>query len=106
MKCNTTAIIYYYYHYYYWSADNNNTFCIFLGAIAPELDKDVILTCQTQPFGLLIDESNTMDKNKDLVILARVYDNTLEVVTKFIDLPVCNIGTADSIFAKLESSLR
>ena len=63
-------------------------------------------TCQTQPFGLLCDESTTLQKEKELVILARLYDeDSLEVVTKFIDLPVCNVGTADSIFEKLATSL-
>lgn len=37
-----------------------------------------------------------MQTEKELVILARVYDeNSLEVVTKFTDMPVCNVGTAE-----------
>lgn len=48
-----------------------------------------------------------MQTEKELVILARVYDeNSLEVVTKFIDMPVCNVGTAENIYEKLETSLR
>lgn len=36
-----------------------------------------------------------------------MYDeNSLEVVTKFIDMPVCNVGTAENIYEKLETSLR
>lgn len=77
-----------------------------LGAIAPELDDEVKKICQTQPFGLLCDESNNMQTEKELVILARVYDESLEVVTKFIDMPVCNVGTAENIYEKLETSLR
>lgn len=79
----------------------------YLGAIAPELDDEVTNICRSQPFGLQCDESNNMKKEKELVILARVYDeNNLEVVTKFIDMPVCNVGTADSLYEKLATSLR
>lgn len=80
------------------------TIHILLGAIAPELDDEVKVSWQT--FGLLCDESNTIQKEKELVILARIYDeDSLEIVTKFVDMPVCNIGTADSIFEKLETSM-
>ena len=41
------------------------------------------------------------------VILARVYnEENLEVATKFLDLPTCNVGNAENLFNKLDITLR
>ncbi|KAF0032222.1 hypothetical protein F2P81_014512 [Scophthalmus maximus] len=90
-----------------YSSGRTKTPHLIKGANAPELDDEVTNICQTEPFGLQCDESNNMKKEKELVILGRVYDeNNLEVVTKFIDMPVCNVGTAHSLYEKLATSLR
>jgi hypothetical protein len=40
-------------------------------------------------------------------MLARVFDEqTGEVVTRFLHMPVCNIGTAENLFRSLETVLR
>lgn len=76
-----------------------------IGAIALELDKDVIKLCQNQPFGLMCDEStNRNTTNKEFVILARVCE-AQEVVTMFLHMPVCNIGTAQNLFESLNTVL-
>ncbi|XP_061913464.1 uncharacterized protein LOC133656395 [Entelurus aequoreus] len=77
------------------------------GAIAPELDKEVMELCQNQPFGLMCDESTSRKMDKEFVILARVCDpKTEEVVTKFLHMPVCNIGAAENLFESLNTVLR
>ena len=57
------------------------------------------------PFSLLMDESN--DKtDKSCIILVRVLDPGIgEVRTRFLDMPVVNIGTANNLFRALKSSL-
>ncbi|XP_077104177.1 uncharacterized protein LOC143757070 [Siphateles boraxobius] len=76
------------------------------GAIAPELDREVIKLCQDQPFGLMCDESTSRNTDKEFVILARVCDpKTQEVVTRFLHMPVCNIGTAENLFQSLNTVL-
>ena len=69
-------------------------------AIAPELELTVISLCKTSKFSLMIDESNNKGCDKDLVILVRLFDKELgRAVTRFVDMPVCNDGTAEGIFA-------
>ena len=71
--------------------------------LAPEADTQVTELLQMNNFSLMIDESNDRGQNKQLVILARVYDKEVEkVVTKFIDMPVCNLGTGLNIFNTID----
>ena len=58
-------------------------------------------------YSLLIDESNDREvEAKDLVIMLRFFDSRLmKAVTRFLDLPTANIGTAAGIFAKVDESL-
>lgn len=77
------------------------------GAIAAELDDELTKTCRSQPFSLMCDESNNRKTDKEFVILARVYDEaTLQVATRFIEMPVCNVGNAENLFEKLSEALR
>ena len=73
-------------------------------ALAPHyLEKTV--QSMSNPFSLLIDESN--DKtDKSCIILVRTLDEELgDVCTRFLDMPVVNVGTAADLFAALKSSL-
>ena len=58
-------------------------------------------------FSLLIDESNDRGvEAKDLVLLLRFFDTSvMKAVTRFIDLPTANDGTAAASFAKIDESL-
>ena len=58
-------------------------------------------------FCLLIDESNDRGvEAKYLVILLRFFDPTvMKSVTRFIDLPTTNNGTAAAIFEKVDECL-
>lgn len=46
--------------------------------------------------------SQTTEKNdKEFVILTRVYDEvTLGVTTKFLEMPICNMGNAENLYEK------
>ena len=58
-------------------------------------------------FSLLVDESNDRGvEAKDLVVLLRFFDpSAMKAVTRFIDLPTSNDGSAAAIFAKMDECL-
>ena len=70
------------------------TTCIIKHALNHHFIDPVIRHCQNGPFSILCDEdSNTEDKH--LAILVSLWDDELcKPVTRFLDMPVCNIGTA------------
>ena len=74
-------------------------------ALAPYFTNKVVKNL-ANPFSILIDESN--DKNdKSCIMLVRVFDPEIsEVCTRFLDMPVVNVGTAANIFSALKSSLQ
>ena len=78
------------------------TTCIIKHALNPD---PVIQHCQNGPFSISCDEdSNTEDKH--LAILVRLWDDELgKPVTRFLDMPVCNIGTAATLFERINASL-
>ena len=57
------------------------------------------------PFSLMMDESN--DKtDKSCIILLRLLDPQLgEVRTRFVEMPIVNIGMATNLFEALKGSL-
>ena len=58
-------------------------------------------------FSLLVDESNDRGvEAKDLVVLLRFFDpSAMKAVTRFVDLPTANDGSATAIFAKIDECL-
>ena len=57
------------------------------------------------PFSILMDESNGKT-DKSCIILLRALDPQLgDVRTRFLDMPIVNIGTAQNLFRALKSSL-
>ena len=74
-------------------------------ALAPHCIEKVARALSLQPFGLLMDESN--DKvDKSCIILVRMLDQEAgDVRTRFLDMPVVNIGTASNLFAAVQKSL-
>ena len=86
------------------SCARTKTTAIVKVGLAPHFTKRVIDSMST-PFSLLMDESN--DKtDKSCIILVRVLDPVVgECRTRFLDMPVVNIGTADNLFQALKSSL-
>lgn len=77
------------------------------GAIAAELEYELAKTCRSQPFSLMCDESNNRKTDKEFVILTRLYDEaTLQVATRFLEMPTCNVGNAENLYEKLSEALR
>ena len=55
-------------------------------------------------FSVLMDESNDK-QDKSCIILVKVLDAKLcDVKTRFLDVPVMNIGTAENLFSALKES--
>ncbi|XP_077056086.1 uncharacterized protein LOC143707244 [Siphateles boraxobius] len=80
---------------------------IIKGAIAAELEDELAKTCRYQPFSLMCDESNNRKTHKEFVILTRLYDEaTLQVSTRFLEMPICNVGNAENLYEKLSEALR
>ena len=73
-------------------------------AIDPIQREKVVQLCQDK-FSLLIDESNDNNSEKGLVILVRVTEES-GVVTRFLDMPIVNIGTGDNIFNAIDRTFR
>ncbi|XP_034536243.1 uncharacterized protein LOC117810492 [Notolabrus celidotus] len=90
-----------------YSAGKTKATQLIKGAIAAELDDELAKTCRSQPFSLMCDESNNRKSDKEFVILARLYDEaTLQVTTKFMEMPICNVGNAENLYEKLSEALR
>ena len=59
----------------------------------------------SNPFSVLMDESNNK-QDKSCIVLVKVLDAELSnVKTRFLDMPVVNIGTAENLFSALKESL-
>ena len=76
-------------------------------ALAPRVDDNVVKLCQSHRFSLLTDESNDQGGEKTLAILVKVYDPEIaRAVTRFVDIPICNIGTGENIFQTIDKCFR
>ncbi len=83
---------------------HTKTAAIIKEALSPHFQKKTV-TNLSNPFSLLVDESN--DKvDKTCIILVRLLDPEVgNVCTRFLDMPVVNIGTVQNIFHALKGSL-
>ena len=69
-------------------------------AIAPALEEELVKDCKTG-----CDESNDTNQQKTVAIVVKYFDEVRErAVTGFLDMPICNIGTAQSIFVQLDAT--
>ena len=76
-------------------------------ALAPRLDADIDRLCRTGKFSLMTDESNDQGGEKVLVILARLFDPVIgKTATRFVNIPLCNIGNAENIFDAINTCFR
>ena len=83
---------------------HTKTAAIIKEALSPHFHAKTVIK-RSNPFSILIDESN--DKlDKSCIILVRLLDPDLgNVCSRFLDMPVVNIGTAQNIFRALKASL-
>ena len=86
------------------SCSRTKTTAIVKGALASHFTKKTTEN-MSYPYSLMMDELN--DKtDKSCIILVRVFDPILcDVRTRFLDMPVVNIGTARKLFDALKLSL-
>ena len=84
---------------------HTKTTCIVTGALHPYFAKPVFTLCQENPFSILCDEGTDHD-DKNFAVLVRLWDNQLgKPVSRFLDMPVCNIGTAEKLFEAINKAL-
>ena len=87
------------------SCSRTKTTAIVNKALAPHFTQRVIESMSSGPFSLMMDESNDR-RDKSCIILVRLLDPQIgEVRTRFLDMPVVNIGTATNLFQALKESL-
>ena len=73
--------------------------------LAPHYVKNLAVSLASQPFSILMDVSNDAT-NKSCIILVRTLDEKVgDVRTRFLDMPVVNIGTASNLFVAVQKSL-
>ena len=71
-------------------------------AIAPSFDKKVSTACREEKFSVMIDESNDQGGEKSMAILIRVADRQIrQISTRFLAMPIVNIGTGENLFNAL-----
>ena len=84
---------------------HTKTTAIITEVLAPHYVKSTTENMSNNPFSIMIDESND-STDKSCIILIRVFDHNVgNVCTRFLDMPVVNIGTAQNIFQALSDSL-
>ena len=70
-------------------------------AFAPHCKQPIIGNLSMNQFSILMDASNN-STDKSCIILVRIFDNEVgNVCTRFLDMSVVNIGTAQNIFEAL-----
>ena len=75
------------------------TVALITHALAPAVNEPLIKACQEQPFTILCDGGNDNFENKYFGIMVRLWDEGLgKVTTRFLDAPVCNIATGETLF--------
>ena len=76
-------------------------------ALAPRLDANVVQLYENHKCSLLTDESNDQCGEKTLTILVKVFNPEIaRAVTRFVDIPICNIGTGANIFETIDNCFR
>ena len=76
-------------------------------ALTPRLDANVVQLCQNHIFSFLTDEINDQGGEKTLAILVKVFKPEIaRAVTRFVDIPICNIGTGANIFETIDNCFR
>ena len=87
------------------SAAKTKTTCIVKGALFPHFTEPIVKMCRQTAFSILCDEGNDSN-DKNFTILVRLWDKNLgKPMTRFLDMPICNIGTGEKLFELINKSL-
>lgn len=73
--------------------------------LGPKQEEDLIKLLKENKFSLMVDESTDRNTDKQVVILTRVFCES-QIVTKFVDMPTCNLGSAEDLFGVINKSFR
>ena len=75
-------------------------------ALGPSAEDAVVSACQTQQFTILCDGGNDNFHKKYFGVMVRLWDvRRSEAVVRFLDCPVCNIATGQTLFDALSAVL-
>ena len=75
-------------------------------ALAPAVNEPVIKACQELPFTILCDGGNDNFEKKYFGIMVRFWHKQLDmVVTQFLDAPIVNIATAETLFRAMSDTM-
>ena len=75
-------------------------------ALGPSAEDAVVSACQTQPFTILCDGGNDNFHKKYFGVMVRLWVvRRSEAVVRFLDCPVCNIATGQTLFDALSAVL-
>ena len=89
------------------SCARTKTTALVTHALAPEVNEPVLKACRIQPFTILCDGGNDNSEKKYFGIIVRFWDNLQDkVVTRFLDAPVVNIATGETLFRALDNALQ
>lgn len=82
-----------------YSSARTKTTAIITHALAPSCREAVDKACGSSSFTILCDGGNDQVDRKYFAILVRFWDEEKRrAVTRFLDMPVCNIATAEKLF--------
>ena len=71
-------------------------------AVAPSFDAKLTVACKEEKFSIMVDESNDQGGEKTMAILVRIADRSLRrITTRFLAMPIVNIGTGENLFNAL-----
>ena len=88
------------------SCGRTKTTALVTHALAPSTDDAVISACRKQKFSILCDGGNDNFNKKYFDILVRLWDDRRrEVVVRFLDIPVCNVATGETLFQALATAV-
>ena len=87
------------------SCGRTKTTTIIKKVIAPALEEELEKQWKTGPFSFGCDASNDIIQQKTQAIVVKYCTQVRErAVTDFLDIPICNIGTVQSIFDQLDAT--
>ena len=88
------------------SCARTKTTALVTHALGPAAESEVTKLCQKQPFTILCDGGNDNFEKKYFGVLVRLWDECVsQVVVRYLDSPVCNIATGETLFQALNKVL-
>ena len=89
-----------------YASGRTKTTAIVTHALAPAMRKIVDIACRSQPFTILCDGGNDRVDRKYFAILVRFWDDVQsQPVTRFFEMPICNIATAENLLEAINSTM-